>query len=448
MGTVQPFGQFVRELETESHPPLLHLLLRAGVPPTSSTLVPRLPGLAAGLASVVLVHAVALRLGLPRAYALTGALAAGIATDAVSMAACVRGYMLANAFTLAALLAVLCRRPRWFGAMALGALGSEYSAGMPVVALAFWLRRELWRDRIGLGLLAVAGVGTGAWLGWTAPGSAYNHLAAFLPAGRPLPVFLWQALAAEFRLFAPLAWPEPVAAALGLLVLGLATWRWRADAAAAALASTSWLLVLLAACARYPLGGNLRQQFVLWPFLLLGMLGLLAALGRRLRLSAWPAAAAALCIGLLAWSGLRDGSRDEVPAVAIGHVETAVLRELLPAGASVCVDAHTSVVLFGNLREQVWRRVDGHQGNRCFVVGDPARLRVWRDFAWDHPSPPFALLAELMRQRGIERLAWFSLPQLGAPHRIPGDAAQAAAAGVRLLDSRRIGRGGFVLVAR
>ena len=48
--TVQPWLQHLREIRREAHPPLLYACLRLLCWPTDSTLLPRLPGIVAGVA--------------------------------------------------------------------------------------------------------------------------------------------------------------------------------------------------------------------------------------------------------------------------------------------------------------------------------------------------------------------------------------------------------------
>src|SRR5688572_5995251 len=54
--TVQPFRQYLSEVRNEVHPPLLYVLLRPLCWPTESTLLPRVPGILAGLGSVWATH--------------------------------------------------------------------------------------------------------------------------------------------------------------------------------------------------------------------------------------------------------------------------------------------------------------------------------------------------------------------------------------------------------
>jgi hypothetical protein len=463
--TVDPFRQSLVELRREAHPPLHYLALRALGRPVDSLVWPRLASILPAVASVALVAGVLRTLGVHAAIALLAAFAFAVAPAVVSIAVCIRAYSLATAFTLAFLWCGvrLVRRGAPFAARAgfvfFGwlAIASEYSAAFVVAvaggALVLLAPSEagarrgtaLRRHLPELAALGAGGLALAAYRRWTEV-EAYGHLAdLFRQPGESALAFAARGVTASLgSLFAPLS-PRPDAVtvlavvgafvALGALLVRYARPRSpRHDPARAAVLAIHlglWALLLAAALANlYPLGGRMRHQFVLFPFLVLSAGIVLDEAARAL---GSPAARTALVAAIAAFVTQASGSvlathrpLEEFPHAPSWQADVATLRSALQPGDAVYGGTYEQVGLFGNLRTCRWthagRSADRH--DEFDVTCDDLRVPVVRDDDfWTVPLPPgrelLTRVGAVARRRGDGALWVVAL----RPHPSDRDAA-------------------------
>jgi hypothetical protein len=408
-----------------AHPPLYFLLLRASMKLGRSLLTYRLVSIAAGVAAVPLAWMAARRLAASRVSAALAAAGMAAASSAVAVSCEVRSYALAVAFLLAALavypaLAALAPGPPAWKARAIfagamsGALLSHYGAaffllaflGAPLVlaavapgyrrALASRLRRGWAADLatlaapaailVALALTHVRGLEV-----------RFSHLAPYYhePGREAVLAFLARNLPLSLARFAPAGGPiagRVFAAAMMAVAAGLVLAARREGAALRRGLPAALLLLVLGGFAAaslrglYPLGGELRQQYFLFPLVLLtGLAALDAAVGGR-----WPRRQAALAAAAVAlvWAPLTARiAAFYFPPRAPFEREVAAWARAFPAPQAVYVDQFNLIGLFSF-----------HHG------------WSWRPLSWA-PDPPYVERFEVSRpgERMIvlrDRLRW------------------------------------------
>jgi hypothetical protein len=297
------WANFIREYQTNAHPPLYFILLRLSFLFGRTQLVYRSVSLIAGAASVWMLGRTALRATLSPLWAALAALTYGLAMPSILVSNEVRTYMLAAFLVQVSFYYFLdliaerqpaSLRPRvLFAVTATLACLSEYYALIYVgaallVALALpILRRETRsisataREIVTFALILALPV----WeyishLG--ARSVAYDHLPDyyFRPnAAESAVAFLWRNLRNEMNWFSPWAVPDgPAFCAVVAILLATATVtvyllrKASTPKDLAALASLLFPTIILAAIMTgglvraYPFGGFLRQQYILFPF--------------------------------------------------------------------------------------------------------------------------------------------------------------------------------------
>lgn len=434
-----PWPRFWRDVEHNVHPPVFYLLLRAVARLGSERLIYRSISLVAAVVATYAVGRIAQRVLRTPGIALLCALAFGLAMPTVVMASAVRSYMLSLVLMLIAFRVYLDlidpqrgpvgrRAPMRFVAALVGAMFTHYAAIFLAGAILVlpglyavvdggyrrWLGDRLrtgWRPLV-VSIAGIAAVIAVLYLAhFSRWGTPMRFAAEFYPAAQEsAAAFLGRAVVAEFDLFSPVPiGPLPVvarAAVLGGLFaiaggLFLALRR-RADwvVAVAPLATLAVVTVLIAAASvagRYPFGGFLRHQFILFPFLVLSAFGLIDQLlaGRRRQRLAVAALGAALVLnGLVQWRRMPRISDEP------GAQEHARFVDALGDSQAVYVDHFSLLHFFASQQRREWAPQSA-SGENFFLlpVVEPLRtLPVYRDMTrWSSDLSDPALYRDLRR---------------------------------------------------
>jgi hypothetical protein len=242
-------------------------------------------------------------------------------------------------------------------------------------------------------LFALSIVGLGLYLWWSIGLTNFGHTDPFLPAGEPLWQFLLVGTARDLHLL--LALPESrVLAALVLVALGagivqLVRKRPRSRdqllrAAPSLVLVVLVLILMLAAIAkRYPFGGPMRHQFVLFPFLVLVIAQAIA----RVR-KAGPVLVFALALGWGAFA-LREPLPDDNLWNPLWTSDSATVRAEVGSGC-LYLPVYSLYGFYGGLGRARWTAVESC-GPRCrqFLVEDQGPpFHVLRDSATWEPYDP------------------------------------------------------------
>ena len=440
---------FAAEYRENAHPPLYYLLLKLSLWFGHSRLVYRAISILSGTLAVFLVGKIAGKFALWRPTPAIAALAYGLALPSIIISNEVRSYMLCVSFVLASFYYFLdfvdgsrsVKSRMGFAAFATLAALSHYCASFyvlscVVMAASFGLApsRNRSRRRLALELATFMPViGIMALTYYTHAGghigvAAHLREFYFYPEGsESMAAFLGRTGQLLFNSFSPFSVNTPEQFALVLATLFFAAC-WLAylvrgslpeDSRALATELTTVLIlggiVGSALLAQYPFGGQMRQQFILFPFFVICGSILLdrittAIRWRSLRI-ALTAAAVVLTIGISA------ARFQEFPKISteIDTANASRFREVFPSPSSVYVDRYSLIVFFIHHHDWVWRSVgrdtvlpafDGYtvsKGNAQFlVVRDNARWRA------DLEDPAFYNdLASIMRSQRLPALTTF-----------------------------------------
>jgi hypothetical protein len=305
------WNNFWADIHANAHPPLFFLLLKAILHFGRSLLIYRSISIASGVATVALVGWLARKVTRADTFGALTALAYGLALPAIIVSCEVRSYMLSEFFVLLSFWGLLDvvgseesggnRKARFvFAAGAILACLSHYyaffysGAGMLLFFWRFgwkWVRGEVvnWKAALGAEVATTLPVAATILIQYkTHAGNLaeiQNHLLPyyFNPHGREtIGAFLLRNWTNFLNLFSPFP-ISSAAVAFAVLLLGLIGFlltadlfnRWKDAArrqASATVLMTGIMLaaiVLAAVAGKYPFGGDLRQQYLLFPFLLL-----------------------------------------------------------------------------------------------------------------------------------------------------------------------------------
>jgi hypothetical protein len=383
---------FVWDYLQLDHPPLYVYLLRWTLWLGKSHLAYRAIPLVAGLASVMALGRIASKMMRSTPTPALVALALGLALPAIEISCEVRAYMLGIFFVLIAYTFFLdmidgadltgSLRPRVFFALsaALACLTEYYAVffvcavfGISMVLPLLRRREPLWRAwaREAATFGPVVAVVVWPYVKQLRKQSVLKtHLIAYYydPTGREsLPDFLLRNLHNSFDLFSP--WPAPsqyafLAMAGGLLLgvcgtVWLVRWIWEPKnlAAAATLATTVLILVQLmvaAAIRLYPFGGFLRQQSLLFPFLILSVFLLPDRLAAALPPRAVYALAAFLALAIAAVSYVKFDASPKVTETLLTE-RMQRFNRLFPAPEAVYVDQYNVIAFFMHHDNWKWK---------------------------------------------------------------------------------------------
>jgi len=294
---------FWRDIQTNAHPPLYFLLLKVILRFGRSLLIYRSISLLTGVASVVLVGGIARKVTGSNVRAYQSALAYGLALPGIIISCEVRSYMLSVFFVLLSFSCFLdiaepgsllnqAKLRIGFAAGAILACLSHYFAFFYAgAAMALLLGRFALRVRRGevanwktaaaaetatsLPVIAVILTLYGVHAGALA--QIQNHLLPYYfdPHGHEtVTAFLLRNWKNFVNLFSPYQISSDTVA-IGVFILALIGGLWSADLsrrASRTILITALMLagiVLAAIAGKYPFGGDLRQQYLLFPFVVL-----------------------------------------------------------------------------------------------------------------------------------------------------------------------------------
>jgi hypothetical protein len=395
IATQDRWRNFIAEYQANAHPPLYYLFLRAGLWFGRSHLVYRAVSILAGLGTTYLVGLAASKMMRSRIAPAFAALAFGLAMPTIEMSCSVRGYMLCTFFALLSYLCFLSviahdgpagtLRPRiaFAAAAALSCLADYYSffyvGAVLIVAMAraCWWSGEPRSKALGREAATFAPVlGVMAFLYFThtaAMAIVWGHLQPFYYMGtgtESVGEFLLRNLQNDFNLLSP--WqtesqPVFVAILAGLLLAGAGTlWLLRRPKepknlpAAATVVVTLFILaeiMLAAVLGKYPFGGFLRQQFLLFPFLVLCAFLLPDRLAGAIPVRARYALAALLFVTVLGVSYSRFEAYPKVKE-ALMTDQMRRYNNLFPEAAAVYTDQYNFIAFFLHHDDWEWKFVE------------------------------------------------------------------------------------------
>lgn len=296
------WSRFWHDIYVNAHPPLYFLLLKAVLHLGHSFLIYRGISLITGIASVILMGLIGLKITRSRPRAYQTALAYGLSMPGIIVSCEVRSYMLSVFFVLLSFWFLLdttgsfavprttdfaCARGEGrarfgFASAAILACLSHYfaffyaGAAMLLLAgrfIARAIRRRptSWIAELATSLPILATIATLYFVHAGRLAQIQGHLLPyyFKPDGsETVSAFLIRNWKNLLDWFSPVAVPVPLA--LSILVIGIAgaivsSRDWTFPITAVMLAA----IALAAVAGKYPFGGDLRQQFLLFPFMIL-----------------------------------------------------------------------------------------------------------------------------------------------------------------------------------
>jgi hypothetical protein len=318
---IHPFTRILNEVMTDAHPPLHYLLTRPFVGLGDSLLWPRLTSVIPAVVTITLFYACVRSLGLHQSLCFATTLLLAASDSFGNIAVVIRSYSLATMFLMATLLLYVQLlveprswtrgRTRWILAMPLLAAWSLYASAFVVFCLGLTLlayllvNREYRRRFDGMRgafftvpewAAVVAGTLALGWVFHSIRGNTTGHVAGhYRHAGESLFAFARRGLASDASYFTPFSFAPDVwlvlsftafVAASALLVVRYLRSRSPLLQARALIVLVGGellaLLFLLGAFSVYPFGGEMRHQFVFYPFFLLTIAFLLDAISRVL----------------------------------------------------------------------------------------------------------------------------------------------------------------------
>ncbi|HEX4228848.1 MAG TPA: hypothetical protein VHZ07_09260 [Bryobacteraceae bacterium] len=445
------WNNFWREVYDNAHPPLFYLLLKLVIHLGRSLLIYRAISILSGALSVFLVGWIGRKVTGSKAWACEVALAYGLALPGIIISCEVRSYMLSVFFVLLSfsfLLDILsveggnqAKARIGFSIGAILAVLSEYFAFfyiVPSLILLFarCLRLKFRRKPASLGLEACTTlpvVGT-AYLLYQLHvhdrAGIFGHLRAFYydsSSKEQLSSYLLRNWENLVNLFLPFKVPNGVAAiglfTAGLIGVALYVFALRSDGSRSrgALVTILITLAMLAQIAiasvagKYPFGGYLRQQFILFPFFVL-CAGILAGrLTLFLQRDARRLALAAVAIAIGAVSLNRF---EEYPKVTQNVFRDQMRRfeEVAPEPATVYLDQVNLITFFLYHDDWQWSFLEGdhpapgidvyrlRKGSRqMLVLRDRSKWNAQPD-----DSAVYSKLAIFLRTRQTAEVSVFS----------------------------------------
>ena len=470
IATQDRWRNFIAEYQANAHPPLYYLVLRAGLWFGRSLLAYRAVSILAGLGTIYLVGSAALKLTRSSWTAALAALAYGVAMPTLVVSIEVRGYMLCTFFALLSYLCFLSviahdgpagtLRPRiaFAVAAALSCLADYYSffyvGAVLIVAMArarWWSGEPRWKAQGREAVTFAPVLGVMAFLYFThtaAMAIVWGHLQSFYYMGTAMGMvtgtgtesvggFLLRNLQNDFNLLSP--WqtesqPVFVAILAGLLLAGAGTlWLLRRlkepkNLPAAATVVVTLLILaeimLAAVLDKYPFGGELRQQFLLFPFLVLSGFVLLDRLTAGI-----PQRAAWILAGVLAaaigWVGYAKLVAYPKTTETLMTDQMRRFNSLFPEATAVYVDRYNFFLFFMHHDDWTWEsegpaRFASNVGVYRLSRGN-RRILVFRDkVRWLLEYDDAALyddLANCMRSKGLRAIDVFRAAQEEGPAR-------------------------------
>ena len=400
--------QFQWEYQSNFHPPLFYLLLKLALLFGHNRIVYRAISLLTGVAAVFVIGKIAEKVSLRCETAVVAALTYGLALPAIIISCEVRSYMLSVFFVLVSFYYFLDvvgpagsasgKSRALFALSAILAGYSHYGAFFYVFACSVCAAlfdmvppRQNLAKRLALDFAAFGAIAAALAYVYFTHARAHAHAAGHLQSyyfqpgsGESVGAFLLRNSRALFNRFSPvavgtLAQFRVVLAALilcaGALAYLIRNLRRPENARAAATVLTTGLILAAimagAVLDIYPYGGELRQQFFLFPFVILCgciLLDRLATTIGRPRLasavvaSAVAATLAAWTIAFAQWPKMKT---------ELGTAQMIRFHETFPAPVAVYVDEFNLINFFIHYDNWDWRFV-GH--NRAVPTVDVYRV--------------------------------------------------------------------------
>ncbi len=422
-----------------TQPPLYFVLLKVFSFLGTSRLAYRAVSIAAGLVAVFLVGRIAERITSRRSLGLLAAAGFGLSATTVIVACEVRSYMLAIAFVLVAFGFYLrmihsergIRDHLFFSAAVSAAIVTLYAtvfflvAAMIISFAIAVLRRDVGRQFLRLGaafaapLLVFAFAYRHHMWQWT---HALNYMPElyFDRARDTLSGFLLNGIRQEFNLFSPLAitserWALPLVIALCLAaaVALIVTLRAREVSAAVTvgmLLVLSAQIVVAAVLGKYPLGGHLRHQFLIFPFVVLGIVSVIGSI-RPDTIRRALAGIVAVVIGVNAIAG---SMRFQIAPSAPFTSEIQKFRTVVPPSTMLYLDEFSTIAFFSHHDAWDWHLTWSNGPHAHYdVTKDGESIRIVRARSrWNIEPFADALyrdLREAMDQHGAQSAGLFAL---------------------------------------
>jgi len=447
---------FIWDCHNNAHPPLYYLVLRLTLWVGKSLLAYRAVTIVCGLASIAVMGRIASK---TMRFALTPALVAlayGLALPTIVMSCEVRSYMLCSLFLMVAYAFFLdmiehpgpaeSLRPRVYFALFVAlACPADYYAvfflaatlGIALVLPILRRKEPLWKAWAREIATFTPAFGVMVWLyfwHFRKNPVAQAHMLTYYydsTGQESLGDFLLRNLQNTFDLFSP--WPITdltaflavsgglLAVVCGTLWMARRLWKRKNLAVTVTVVATVLMLIeiMVASLVRvYPFGGFLRQQFILFPFLILCAFflvdGLAAAIPRR----AAYAMAGVLSLGIVAMSAW---AFDRYPKIEEPFFTEQVQRfnSLFPNPAAVYVDQFNIVAFFLHHHDWKWEFVGrvrslpnvdiyrvSHENRSLLVFRDKGR---WLADAQD--ATLYRALAVCMRSKSAPSITLFRLAQ-------------------------------------
>lgn len=395
-----PWAPFWRDVYINAHPPVFYLLLRAAAELGSERVVYRSLSIVAAVVATYVIGRIATRVLRTSVLSLPCALAFGLAMTTVIMTSAVRSYMLAVALLLIAFRAYLdLVDPRHgpiatmtrvvFAVALIGAIATHYSAiffacaaaTVPCLYSAVDGRyRMWWRKRLRTGWTAE--IATLTPIAAAVVAAYFAHMFQFrVPMRHVLPFFpdraeavsgllggsepfLARSILAEVDLFSPVpiaglpptAWAV-VLSLLAIVAIGLVLTLHRRSDWVVASTPIATLAILAAALmgasllGRYPFGGELRHQFILFPFIVLSIFALVDEVVARFhhqQLALAAVSTAVILNGIVQWRQVRFV--DDEPAAR----ELATFDRYFGDSRAVYVDQTNVIYFFAAHQRGMW----------------------------------------------------------------------------------------------
>jgi hypothetical protein len=441
------WANFVREYQTNAHPPLYFLLLRLSFLLGRAPLTYRSVSLISGTASIYILGKTALKAMRSPIWAALAALSYGLALPSILISNEVRTYMLAAFLVQVSFYYFLDRdsmRSRILFAVtaALACLTEYYALIYAGAALLFALALPVVRRRLEIATFtAILALPVWEYLShFGARSVAYDHLPVyyFQPgSGESALEFLFRNLRNEVNWFSP--WQLPVGpvfyAAAGTIVVAVIAIVYlvrRASGPKNLPALAILLLPLIMMCAimagalmrAYPFGGFLRQQFILFPFLVVCPFLLLDRLLMRAPRTVTLAIAAVLAMGVTYVSVENYQAWPKVTGTLLTD-QMARYNRRFPAPQAIYIDQFNLITFFMHHHDWNWEFVSSLPGTDAVDVYKVSRgthsLLLFRDE--DHwildlrEAQLFDRMARGMRMWHLSSTTIFCLSQPGGKTR-------------------------------
>lgn len=431
--TLQTFHE---DWHKTTHPPLYFLLLKAFSFLGTSPLAYRALSIVPGLVAMFMVGKIAERITSSRALGVLAAAGFGLSAQTVIVACEVRSYMLAAAFMLIALDAYLAGRKWLFSAAVTAGILTLYAtafflAAVFVIAVARRRLVSLWPAFVAPALVLAIFYRHHMWQ-FTRP---LNYMAElyFDPARGTLLAFLLNGIRQQFNLFSPFAITSSgLALALTIAFLAVAlivTWRAReASVPVLMLLILSAQIVVASALGKYPLGGQLRHQFLIYPFIVLSIVSVAGVFRRH---------AVILILAFLVAANAVAGYRQfHLISQPLFASEVQKFRAVVPPSALLYLDEFSTIAFFSRHPEWDWHLASADSTHTLYyeVTKDGRSMQIvrvrnqWNLKAFDETL--YRDLRKTMDLHGARTAGLFALSTI--PPGMPADevrsrVAQAAA---------------------